>query len=144
MHYLSGKEKKQLNPKLPKGYNIDKKDNIYLKDSVLYKDDKPLFIIISEEYVPHLKSIPEGVFKSVYIDHGAVPFLMKGADMMRPGVSEIEEGFESGETILIKDEVHKKTLGVGCALFNSKDMKVKEGGKVVKVLHHMKDEFFGR
>ena len=143
MRYLGNKEKKQLIEKLPIGYLIDKKDEIKEKDNVLYKEGEKFLILDSNgDYLPHLKSIPQDKYKAVYVDRGAIPFIIKGADLMRPGIQLIEQGFERDEVIMIKDEEHKKLLALGFTMYNSQDLESQKKGKVVKVYHYFNDNFF--
>ncbi len=142
MRYLSGKEKKVLSGKLPKGYNVDKKDEITQTSSILYKNSNSFLIIKNDIFLPHLKSVDENSYKSVYVDKGAIPFLLKGADMMRPGITKIEEGFIKGDIVIIKDENHNKNLGLGFALFNSEEMRKQDKGKSVEVYHYVSDEYY--
>ena len=142
MRHLSGKEKKQINSVLPKGYVIDKKDEIIESDSILFKNKEPYLIIKKDKYLPHLKSVEGLEYKAVYVDRGAIPFVMKGADLMRPGISSLDEGFNEGDVVLIKDEEHKKTIAIGFALFNSEEMNKQEGGKSLKVYHFVSDEYY--
>ncbi len=142
VRHLSGKEKKQLKSLLPKGYDVDKKDEIVEKESVLFKNDTPLLIIKDKQYLPHMKSVNEDDYPCAYIDKGAIPFLLKGADMMRPGIQKIEGDFEENDIILIKDENHNKILGIGFALLDSKEMQKQEKGKSIAVYHFFNDEYY--
>ena len=108
VRHLSGKEKKQIKDKLPKGYEIDKKDEVVQKGDVLFKNDSELVILKEEKYFPHMKSVKEELYSKAFIDKGAIPFLLKGADMMRPGIQRIEGDFEKDDVLLIKDENHNK------------------------------------
>ena len=142
MHHLSGKEKKELKNALPLGYEVDKKDKITRQGDLLYKDDEPYLIILEGKYLPHLKSLSKDALKRVEIDHGAVPFLLKGADMMRPGITFIDSGFDVDDVLVICDEVKKIPLGLGFALMNSEDMQKQENGKSIKVFHYFKDSYY--
>jgi len=103
----------------------------------------PEYLIIKKgTYLPHLKSLAEDSFKSVYIDKGAIPFLLNGADMMRPGIQKIEDGFKKGDIVIVRDENHNKALGVGFALFSSVDMQKQEKGKSLNIFHYFNDEHF--
>ena len=106
MKHLSGKDKKQLNEKLPNGYQVEKKDEIIeTKEQILLKNKEPYLIKLDEEYIPHLKSVKEENFPIIYIDNGAIPFLLKGADMMRPGIEKIEKNFK-------KDDLEELALSI--------------------------------
>ena len=51
--------------------------------------------------------------KWVEVDHGAIPFLMNGADCMVAGVQAADEDIEVGELVWIRDMTHKKPLAIG-------------------------------
>ncbi len=90
--------------------------------------------------MPHLKSAEESGLKSVYIDHGAIPFILKGANLMRPGISKIDEGISENDIVLIRDEEHKKIIAIGQSLKNSSDLVLQKTGISINVLHYMGDE----
>lgn len=147
MRHLSGKEKKKINEILWEGYELGKKDEVIEDQSILYKNSDKFLIILKRDkkiptkVIPHLRSLNEEPFSAVYIDAGAIPFLIKGADMMRPGIHKIED-FKKGDIILIRDLEHSKTLAIGEALLDSEEMKKQEKGVSVKVLHYMGDHKF--
>ena len=142
MRFLSGKEKKELSEKLPKGYVVEKKDDIKEKDNMLYKNEVKFLIIKDNKFLPHLKSINEKEYKSIYVDKGAIPFVIKGADIMRPGIRKIDENIVKSEIILVKDETHGKTLAIGFAEHNSEDMQKQEKGKSVIIYHYVGDLYY--
>lgn len=142
MRHLSGKEKKNLNSSLPKGYSVEKKDEVIEKDNVLWKNKKHYLILKDGKYFPHLKNLEENNFKSVFVDRGAIPFVLKGADLMRPGIRVIDEEISNNDIVLIKDEEHKKTIAIGVSLFSSDDMKAQEKGKSVIPIHFVGDEYY--
>lgn len=142
MRFLSNKEKKELQPKLPPGYEIDKKDEIKEGEGVLYKGEEKFLITKDSNLLPHLRSIPEEQYKSVYVDKGAIPFIAKGADLMRPGIREIDMGFEKGDVVMIRDENKRKTFALGIALLSSGDMKEQERGKSLQIYHFLGDPLY--
>ena len=73
---------------------------------------------------------------------GAIKFVINGADIMRPGITEIEEGIAKDELVVIIDERNKKPLVVGIALYDSAEMKKITSGKVVKNIHYVGDEIW--
>lgn len=142
MRFLSNKEKKQLSDVLPPGYEVGKKDEIKEKDNVLIKGDDVFLIKAEGKFLPHLKSVNESLYKSVYVDKGAIPFVIKGADLMRPGIRKIDDGFEKDEIVLVKDENHNKSIAIGFALFSSDEMREQKSGKSVKIFHYVGDNVY--
>jgi len=80
--------------------------------------------------------------KKITVDMGAIKFVINGADIMRPGITEIEEGIAKDELVVIIDERNKKPLVVGIALYDSAEMKKITSGKVVKNIHYVGDEIW--
>lgn len=143
MRYLSKKEKKQLSENLPSGYQINPaKDEIKEHDNILYLNNEKFLIIQDKKYLPHLKSVENTKLKSVFVDKGAIPFIIKGADLMRPGISKIEDNIQKGEIILIKDENHNKNLAIGFSLVSSEELKSQEKGKSIQIYHYFNDKYY--
>ena len=74
---------------------------------------------------------------------GAIKFVVNGADIMRPGITEIQDGIEKDKFVVVIDEKNKKPLAVGLALFNSQEMQTATSGKVIKNIHFVGDEIWG-
>lgn len=141
MRFLGNKEKKELMNKLPKGYSFNKKDQIKENDNIIYNADNKILIMDEKYgYLPHLKSIPENEYKAVYVDRGAIPFIIKGADLMRPGISKIDDGIKKDDIIMIKDEEHNKLLALGISIYNTEELKNQEKGKSVNIYHYFNDD----
>ncbi len=93
--------------------------------------------------VPSLKYLLKNNFlKKITVDMGAVKFVVGGADIMRPGITGIEDGIHEGEIIVIIDENNKKPLAVGRALLSGEDMKSQEKGKSIKNMHYIGDDIW--
>jgi len=143
MRFISNKEKKSIKEELPKGYDFDKKDEITQKENIIFKNKEKFLITIEKgKYLPHLKSLNEEEFKSVYVDKGAIPFIIKGANLMRPGIQKIDENIKKGEIILIKDENHNKNLAIGFSVYDFEELKKQEKGKSIEIYHYVGDEYY--
>ena len=70
----------------------------------------------------------------------AIPYMIKGADVMRPGIKEIDEQIRKDEIVAIVDEKNKKAIAVGIALFDSEEMRQMVKGKVLKNIHFVGDK----
>ena len=77
--------------------------------------------------------------KKVVVDKGAIRFVTNGADIMKPGITRIDPSIKKGDIIEIVDENHDRSLAVGRALFDAKEMEEQKSGKVVKNLHTIQD-----
>ncbi len=144
---LSKNEVKELNKNIEQSFGltdfIDKKDKAEIfDDDIVVVNDEPSFFYYENKLVPTLKLVmKKEILKKVVVDMPAVPFMVKGADVMRPGIKELED-FEKEVFIMIVDETHKKPLAIGQALYSSKDIKVMDKGKVIKNLHWVGDDIW--
>ncbi|MFW5929963.1 MAG: PUA domain-containing protein, partial [Halobacteriota archaeon] len=77
----------------------------------------------------------------VTVDAGAVEFVTNGADVMRPGITDVSEDIEEDDLVVVVEENHGKALAVGRALTDADDM-LGDGGRVVETLHHVGDELW--
>ncbi len=71
---------------------------------------------------------------------GAVRFVCSGADVMRPGMTDIPEGILQGEVVTIVDATHRKPLAIGQATMDSEGLRSAKAGKLIKNLHFIGDK----
>ena len=97
---------------------------------------------INDEYVPFLsETLMLEKFPYVMVDMGAVKFMCKGANVMRPGIKKYSD-FQKDDIVCIIEESHHKFLAVGKTLVSSQEMAEMEKGEVVKNLHYVSDRFW--
>lgn len=114
-------------------------------DITLYLiDRKPLLMQRDGFVFPTLKGLLEHPFpqRRVVVDAGAVSFVINGADVMRPGIVSLAEDIVAGRPVHIVEERHMKPLALGIALFDSKEMREKNQGKVIKTFHYVGDDLW--
>lgn len=84
--------------------------------------------------------------RHITIDMGAVPFVTKGADLMIPGILDMDQTIKTGDWCYIRDEKNKRPLAVGIALMDAqKIMELKSSGqkgKAVKIVHYVGDKLW--
>ena len=78
----------------------------------------------------------------IVVDSGAVSFVSDGADIMRPGITEVQGDVSEGDLVVIAEESHGKVLAIGRARVDGEEM-VGDEGKVVDSLHYVGDELYG-
>lgn len=143
---LSNKEKKALSEEFKK-YGLTLEGNLEQTDldkfTLILQDKKPFGFKQREIWLPTLQTILEKNtnLANVYIDLGAVPFITKGADLMKAGLKR-QDKFEKNSFVVIRDEKHNKPLAVGEALFSSEEIAKMEKGKVILNLHHIGDKIW--
>ncbi|MBT8172253.1 DUF1947 domain-containing protein [Candidatus Bathyarchaeota archaeon] len=151
-YFLKSKDAKKLTIKISKllGINIEEIIQSKIHIEVLELDIAQIFILNgrpliakSEEHLFPTLFFEElfSIIPHVVVDMGAVPYVCKGANVMAPGVKEIED-FSKNELLLIVDERYGKPLAVGLSLTSSHDMKTVKKGKIVKNLHYVGDKIW--
>jgi PUA domain protein len=80
-----------------------------------------------------------GLLPSVYIDEGAVKYILKGADVMRPGIAKFDDWGDKEKLVVIRDHGKDRGLAVGRSLVPSSEMAGMSKGNCVKNLHHAGD-----
>ncbi len=76
------------------------------------------------------------------VDHGAIPFLMNGADCMGAGIHVADPSLEEGDLVWIRDQEHGKPLALGLALVSGDEMVKMASGKAIKTLHWVGDDLW--
>jgi len=87
-----------------------------------------------------LQRAPEKKF--VEVDHGAIPFLMNGADCMVAGIHSADNEIEEGDLIWIRDQTHGQPLALGWALMDGPTLITETKGKGIKTIHNVGDELW--
>lgn len=127
---------------------VSKKDTVELSETettkIILLNKQPAFFYRSEKLIPHLKLLQAhpNLLKKIVVDMGAVKFMVSGADVMRPGIIDIEAGISKDDLVVVVDVTNRKPLAVGIALFNSEEMQAMTSGKVIKNIHYVGDEIW--
>jgi len=128
------------------GIELSKKDKVELwedEKKIITINDTPSFFYYGNRPVPTLKYLQEHeILKKITVDMGAIKFVVNGADIMRPGITEIAEEIINNDFVVIIDANNHKPLAVGIALFSSEEMQAKNSGKVIKNIHYVGDELW--
>ncbi|MCD6372493.1 MAG: DUF1947 domain-containing protein [Thermococcus sp.] len=80
--------------------------------------------------------------RRVVVDAGAVPFILKGADVMAAGIVDADENIKEGDFVFVVEEDYGRPLAIGIALMDGWTMKERPKGKAVKNIHHAKDRIW--
>lgn len=150
---LSGKEIKELLEILSETLRIfSKKDKVEIFDNLYKLNNVPFLFLYKNQdakkdmLIPHLKTLHTisdlSKLPCITVDMGAVKFVVGGADIMRPGITNIDDGVSKDEFVVIIDQTHKKPIAVGIAMTDSKEMKETKSGKVIKNIHYVGDELW--
>ena len=105
---------------------------------------KPLLMATDAWVFPTLKGAVQFPFpeRRVVVDAGAIPYVVNGADIMRPGIVSVTDDVKAQAPVQIVDERHGKPLAIGISLFDAPDLRASTAGKMVKKFHHVGDEIW--
>ena len=99
-------------------------------------------IKIGNDILPFLGDVPIlGKFPYVIVDMGAIKFICKGANVMRPGITKFSD-FEKDEIVCVIEESQHKFLAVGKAEMPSRQLDETNKGEVIKNMHYISDIFW--
>ena len=95
---------------------------------------------IKNEYIPFLSEVSTlNKFPYVQVDMGAVKFMCKGANLMRPGIKKNSE-FSKDDIVCIVEESQGKFLAVGKSEIDSSELENMDKGEILKNLHYISDK----
>ena len=124
----------------PKMKNV--KVHQILTDAQIITGDGLKILKINQDYIPFLSETEIlKKFPSVEVDMGAVKFMCKGANLMRPGIKKFTE-FEKDKLVCIVEETHHKFLAIGKAMVSSLEVENMEKGEVIQNIHYISDKFW--
>ena len=114
-------------------------------DVSLFLVNKKLLLMDTGAWVfPTLRGAVQFPFpeRRVVVDAGAIPYVVNGADVMRPGIVSVTPDIKAGAPVQIVEERHGKALGIGIALFDGSVIMAATSGKMVKSFHHVGGEIW--
>ena len=130
----------QWKMKLPKLKNV--KFHHINEKSIVITAPGLTAVKINDNIFPFLDDIPMlEKFPYVIVDMGAIKFVCKGANVMRPGITKFSD-FEKDEIVCVIEESQHKFLAVGIAEMSSKELDETAKGEVVKNMHYISDIFW--
>jgi len=113
-----------------------------LDDAQIITGDGIKILKVDDDYLPFLTEIEMlKRFPAVTVDMGAVKFMCKGANLMRPGIKEFTE-FKKDNLVCIVEESQHKFLAVGKAMVNSSELESMEKGEIIENIHYISDRFW--
>jgi PUA domain protein len=140
--FLSNKDLRELSAQANfdfKSFKIITIGEIDGKIQVVLCDGKALFFLYKDKWIKTLALAD--TLPNVYVDKGAIKFLIGGADVMRPGLKKLDT-FSKDDIVAVREDEHNTPLCIGIALFSSDDMMKLEKGKTIKNIHHTGDEIW--
>ena len=152
-YFLSKKDIKKIKNELKEFFGdvdeiIPKKGNVEIAIAddfeIILVDKEPIAFKKDDRVIPTLKLLLKKLPDKnlVVVDMGAIKFLIKGADVMAPGIVDADENINEGDVVFVVDENHKKPICIGIALMSGKEMKEEDKGKAVENIHYVGDKLW--
>lgn len=152
-HLLKKREQRdlieQIESDLGSSIGLDDKSQIesgILDDGshILLLDGEIIFFEHNSRKIPTLRALLKGIIQipKVTVDMGAVKYVVNGADIMRPGITHVDDQVTANGIVAIVDERHGKPLAVGISQLSASDLRTVTGGKVIKSIHHVNDHLW--
>ncbi len=146
-HMLRKKEAKRISKRLAETTGVElsgSMERVEINGNVvILVEGEPMILEYDNRYYltvyALLKFRPEK--GKVVVDEGAMPHIMNGADVMKPGIVEADESIKKGDFVYVVVEGKETPLAVGIALVDGKEMKGGKG-KAVRNIHHLKDKIW--
>jgi len=153
-YYISKKEKKQLLNTLRKLYPYIDISKVHGFEKIARVEmDKfviivigtiPAFFYINEEGPYPLLLLLNTIkpeIPYVVVNEGAVRPIMRGADVMVPGIIELID-FQKNAIVGVMEPSKKAFIAVTRALMSSNEIKESNKGRALKTLHHANDKLW--
>lgn len=151
---MSSKEHKELIGRVKEIYpsisdKIDRKKVIEVLENakgnrVYVQEGVPIFFSVGTKIVPCLRASKEvlDALPKVVVDMGAVSHIINGADVMSPGIRDVQKSTKVGDVVVVVEEKYGKPLAIGVLLMDPKEILEKRKGKAVENLHHIGDDIW--
>jgi len=111
---------------------------------ILLLEGEIIFFEHEGRMFPALRALLHGLIDvpRITVDMGAVRFVVNGADIMRPGITEIDDRVKENGIVVVVDENHGKPLAVGVSKMAADELRAANSGKVIKSIHHINDDLW--
>jgi len=101
------------------------------------------FVQAGETFIPYLGSQATlALFPRVFVDEGAIRFLLNGADVMRPGIRKFDDWGGAGRMVVVREEKKERAIAVGPSVVASSEALGMTKGGCIKNLHHVGDRYW--
>jgi len=115
-------------------------------EEIILVNGIPAFFRLGEEIYPTLLLVYrlniDLDLPRIYVDAGAVPHILNGADVMVPGITRIEGEVRKGGKVFVAEEDKGRVFAVGKAIMDGNSIKESKRGKAVKNIHYAGDDLW--
>ncbi len=114
------------------------------KTELLFVENQPWLIRGPEFLFPALQALLKQVvtLPEVVVDMGAVPHIANGADVMGPGIVEMEPSLVKEDLVVIIDKKNRTPLAVGQMQKDAIEVQREAKGRTIRTLHYVGDSLW--
>ncbi len=120
------------------------KGNVEDGTTLIFINGELVLFEIGEQLIPFLRILLKNLIQlpKIVVDKGAIPFITRGATVMKPGIVAADDSIKKGDYVVIVDENHNKALAVGLALIDASEISKEKKGKAIKTIHYIGDKMW--
>jgi PUA-domain protein len=150
-HRLRQKEVKSISSSIDSALGTKSFDESCIVDraetpgyDILYVEGKILGMVVGDDPFLTIRGILRygATKRHISVDMGAVKFVANGADVMGPGIVDVEASVAESDLVWIRDERNLRPLAVGRALLPASEMATKPKGKAISSIHYVGDKLW--
>jgi PUA-domain protein len=114
------------------------------KTELYFVNDQPWLVRGPQFLFPALQALIKKTvtLPEVIVDMGAVPHIANGADVMAPGIVELDSNLVKNDLVAIIDQKNRAHLAVGQMLKDANEVKLERKGRTIQTLHHVGDSLW--
>ncbi|MFX1319726.1 MAG: PUA domain-containing protein [Promethearchaeota archaeon] len=114
------------------------------RTKLYFVQDELWLVDLQNEVYPGLPAlISKNVqLPEVVVDMGAVPYIANGADVMAPGIVNLNDQLNVGDLAVIIDQKNQVPLAVGRMLLSAEVVKAVNKGRAIETLHYVGDQLW--
>lgn len=134
-------------PKKGKVISYKTKSGDDRKSEHIVVDGEHHFIHVEDYVVPSLKTVHAytNMYPRFTCDAGAIKFILKGANVMSPGLTNENasmDNVEKGKIVAIYVKDHEHAVAIGVTTKSTEDIKTENEGVAVETIHFVGDGFW--
>jgi len=110
---------------------------------VLIINDLPLIVFKKDHsiFFPYIESCDFFDSPSVTVDRGALPYILRGADVMAPGIISFSK-FKTNDIVFVRCKGVPRVVAIAKALVGSEQLSNMKKGKILENLHYVGDKIW--
>lgn len=155
-HVASKHDSRDLIEKIQAAYGVQLETSRSSQVEIIEPEDGVKFVVIDGRFTFVEMGAPDApslipfvgsaaavdLFPSARVDDGAIKYIIKGADVMRPGIVKYDEWGAKDRLVVVRDDSKGRALAVGRTAVESAELSSMARGNCIRNLHHAGDRIW--